>query len=48
MSIFDTLEYLKAGGRLSSAASFVGGFLSIKPVITITEGKVEVIGRGRV
>ena len=47
LSIFDTLEYLKAGGRLSSAASFVGGLLSIKPVITITEGKVEVIGRAR-
>ena len=47
LSVFDTLEYLKAGGRLSSAAAFVGEVLSIKPVITITDGIVEVIGKAR-
>ena len=47
LSVFDTLEYLKAGGRLSSTAAFVGEILSIKPVITITDGIVEVIGKAR-
>ena len=47
LSVFDTLEYLKAGGRLSSAAAFAGGLLSIKPVVTITDGVVEVIGKAR-
>ncbi|MCR4648183.1 MAG: DegV family protein [Lachnospiraceae bacterium] len=47
LSIFDTLEYLKAGGRLSSAAAFVGGILSIKPAITITNGVVDVFGKAR-
>lgn len=47
ISVFATLEYLKLGGRLSAAAAFAGGLLSIKPVITITEGVVDVIGRAR-
>lgn len=47
LSVFDTLEYLKAGGRLSPTAAFVGEMLSIKPVITITDGIVDVIGKAR-
>ena len=47
LSIFDTLEYLKKGGRLSSTAAFVGEVLSIKPAITITNGVVEVFGKVR-
>ena len=47
LAVFDTLEYLKAGGRLSSTAAFVGEILSIKPVITITNGIVDVIGKAR-
>lgn len=47
ISVFATLEYLKLGGRLSSAAAFAGNLLSIKPVITITDGLVAVIGRAR-
>ena len=47
LAVIDTLEYLKAGGRLSSTAAFVGEVLSIKPVITITNGIVEVIGKAR-
>lgn len=45
IAIFATLENLKKGGRISSAAAFVGGMLSIKPVITITDGKVDVLGK---
>ncbi len=47
ISVFDTLEYLKLGGRLSSAAAFAGNVLMIKPVITIENGEVKVIGKAR-
>ncbi len=43
ISVFDTLEYLRLGGRISSAAALAGNLLSIKPVITVKEGLVEVI-----
>ena len=46
-SVFATLEYLKLGGRISSTAALAGSLLSIKPVITINEGVVEVISRAR-
>ncbi len=47
IAVFDTLEYLKLGGRLPSAAAFVGNLLMIKPVITIENGEVKVIGKAR-
>lgn len=47
IAVFDTLEYLKLGGRISAAAAFAGGLLMIKPVITIEEGVVKVIGKAR-
>ncbi len=47
ISVFDTLEYLKLGGRISSAAAIAGGVLAIKPVITIEDGKVAVVGKAR-
>lgn len=43
IAVFDTLEYLKKGGRLSAGASIIGNVLGIKPIITISEGKVKVI-----
>ena len=47
LAIFDTLEYLKLGGRLSAAAALAGNLLSIKPVITIENGEVRVLGKAR-
>ena len=47
IAVFDTLEYLKLGGRISSAAAFAGNILMIKPVITIEDGVVMVIGKAR-
>ena len=47
IAVFATLENLKKGGRISSAEAFVGEMLSIKPIITITDGKVEVLSRVR-
>ncbi len=46
-AIVDTLEYLKKGGRVSSTVAFVGGLLSIKPLIAVEDGKVEVTGKAR-
>lgn len=42
IAIFATLENLKKGGRISSTAAFVGEVLSIKPLITITDGVVDI------
>lgn len=47
IALLDTLEYLKRGGRISKAVAFAGGLLSIKPVITITDGEVLLIGKAR-
>ena len=45
--LIDTLEYLKRGGRISAAAGTVGELLSIKPVITVRDGEVAVLGKAR-
>ena len=47
LAIFNTLEYLKLGGRISAAAAFAGGLLSLKPVLTIEEGVVKILGKAR-
>ncbi len=47
MALLDTLEYLKKGGRISSAVAFAGGLLAIKPVVAAVDGKVELIGKAR-
>lgn len=43
----DTLEYLVRGGRLSKVAGFAGGLLNIKPVITLKDGEIVVVGKAR-
>ena len=43
IAAFDTLEYLRKGGRIPGAVSVIGNSLGIKPIITITDGKVDVI-----
>lgn len=43
----DTLENLKKGGRIGGAQAFVGSMLSIKPIIQVSEGKVEPESRQR-
>lgn len=47
LALLDTLEYLKKGGRISATSAFVGGMLSIKPVVKIEEGKVIMAGKAR-
>lgn len=47
VALLDTLEYLKRGGRLSASAALVGGLLGIKPVVTVEDGEVKVLGKAR-
>ncbi len=47
VALLDTLEYLKKGGRISSAVAFVGGMLSIKPVISVKDGQILMLGKAR-
>ncbi len=37
----DTLEFLERGGRLSAFKSKVGQFLTVKPILKMQDGKVE-------
>lgn len=43
----DTLSYLQKGGRVSKTAAIAGGLLGIKPILTIKDGAIEVIGKER-
>lgn len=47
LAALDTLEYLVRGGRLSKVAGLAGGLLNIKPVITLKDGEIAVIGKAR-
>ena len=47
IALLDTLEYLKKGGRISKTAAFAGGVLNIKPVISVTDGEIHVLGKAR-
>ncbi len=43
----DTLEYLRKGGRISGAIAAAAGLLRIKPVITLVEGEIVLVGKPR-
>lgn len=47
IAMLDTLEYLKRGGRISKTAAVAGGILSIKPVVTIADGEIKILGKAR-
>ncbi|MBA7649778.1 Protein DegV [subsurface metagenome] len=44
---FDTLEYLKRGGRIGKAQAFLGSMLRINPIIGLKDGEVFPCGRER-
>ena len=37
----DTLEYLQRGGRIGAVQARIGGVLSVKPILTMVDGRVE-------
>lgn len=43
----DSLDYLRRGGRIGGAGQLVGSLLSIKPVIHVVDGVVEVESKQR-
>ena len=47
VAVLDTLEYLKKGGRISSAVAFAGGVLAVKPVVGVQDGEVVMYGKAR-
>ncbi len=44
---FDTLEYLRRGGRIGTAQAFLGSMLKVNPIITLKDGVVEPVSRAR-
>ena len=47
IALVDTLEYLKKGGRISKTVAMVGGVLNIKPVLSIIDGEINMLGKAR-
>lgn len=47
IGLLDTLEYLRKGGRISNLSGTIGEILAIKPVITISDGVVAILGKAR-
>ena len=45
MALVATLEYLKRGGRISSALAFAGELIALKPVVGMVNGEVKLIGK---
>lgn len=44
-ALIDTLEYLRRGGRLSNLQAGIGAVTKLKPVISVREGAVLVVGK---
>ena len=45
--VFDTLEYLKKGGRIGKAQALVGSLLKVHPILGLKDGEVFPYGRAR-
>ena len=44
---FDTLEYLRRGGRIGKAQAFLGGLLKVNPIVGVKDGATFPIARCR-
>jgi DegV family protein with EDD domain len=40
LCVLDTLEYVRRGGRIGGARTFLGNMLSVKPIISLKDGEV--------
>ena len=47
VALVDTLDYLKMGGRVSKTVAFAGTLLNIKPVLSVTNGDIHMLGKAR-
>ena len=43
----ETLEYLRRGGRISAAKALVGTALSVKPILGVDDGRIDMIEKVR-
>ncbi len=43
----NVLDYLKKGGRIGGAAALLGNLFQIKPILTVSKGKTEVLAKVR-
>jgi DegV family protein with EDD domain len=47
LAVLDTLEFVKRGGRIGRAEAFLGNMLSVKPIISLSEGAVVPVEQPR-
>jgi DegV family protein with EDD domain len=45
--LFETLKYLAKGGRIGKASGLLGSLLSVKPILTMSEGELAPLTRVR-
>ncbi|MPW24602.1 DegV family EDD domain-containing protein [Alkalibaculum sp. M08DMB] len=45
--VVDTLDYLRKGGRLTASQAFIGGILNLKPILTMSQGKLVPLNKVR-
>lgn len=43
----ETLDYLQKGGRIGGAAALLGNILQLKPILTVSKGKTDVLTKVR-
>ncbi|MGW7360536.1 DegV family protein [Streptomyces sp. NPDC054802] len=43
----DTLDYLRRGGRIGTAQALLGSALAVKPLLQLTEGRIDMLERVR-
>lgn len=46
LAVVDTLKYLHKGGRLSASVSIAGNLLKVKPILTLKNGELSMVGKG--
>ena len=47
LCLFETLQYLRKGGRIGRSHALLGSALKIKPMIIVRDGEVHPLGRAR-
>lgn len=47
VALVDTLEYLHKGGRVSKTVALAGTVLNIKPVLSVSNGEIRMLGKAR-
>lgn len=45
--VVDTMDYLRRGGRVTGVRAVVGKALRVRPILGVTEGRIESIGKAR-